>query len=327
MGKDGKGMIDKVLLSVSIGFMSGLLGALLIRSCGSALLDIPNERSSHSVPTPRGGGIGIVLGFVIVSAAIVNGIAGAAIGAGIGVLGFFEDRFGLPVELRLALQLVGAFTAVLIAGASAATALVWTIVTAGTANFYNFLDGIDGIAGLTGAVSFALLAFFSFFIAGNASVGALSTALVAGCLGFLPLNFPRAKVFMGDAGSIFLGFEFALSMHSLAVSLKSLLCLSMFLCVFYADALVTLFYRWRDGEDLACPHRGHLYQYLCNGLGYSHRTVSGLYAAVQLLFGVLAILAFYRSVVWQAAVIIAFSASFIIAYRTIKGLNPLEQIY
>ncbi|MBI5469363.1 MAG: hypothetical protein HY891_09555 [Deltaproteobacteria bacterium] len=320
-------MNDKVILSASIGFIAGLFGALLIRGCGKALLDMPNGRSSHSVPTPRGGGIGIVIGFVIVSAFIVNDFTGAAIGAGIGVLGVLEDRFGLPIGLRLALQLMGALTAVLIAGASATTALFWAVVTAGTANFYNFLDGIDGIAGLTGAVSFSLLAFFSFFIAGNASIGALSTALAAGCIGFLPLNFPRAKVFMGDAGSIFLGFEFALSTHSLADSLKSLLCLGMFLCVFYADALVTLFYRWRNGEDLASPHRGHLYQYLCNGLGYSHRTVSELYAAVQLLFGVLAILAYYRSVVWQAAVIIAFSASFIIAYRSIKGLDPLGQIY
>lgn len=320
-------MTGKALLIVSIGFISGLLGAVLIRRYGGALLDIPNERSSHSAPTPRGGGIGIVLGFVIVSAAILNDLAVAAIGAGIGALGVLEDRFGLPIELRLALQLVGAFTAVLITGASATTAIIWAVITAGTANFYNFLDGIDGIAGLTGAVSFSLLAFFSFFIAGNASIGALSTALAAGCIGFLPLNYPKARVFMGDAGSVFLGFEFALSAHSLAVSLKSLLCLGMFLCVFYADALVTLYCRWRNGEDLACAHRGHLYQYLCNVLGYSHRTVSAIYAGVQLLFGVMAIAAFYVSIVWQAAVIIAFSASFIIAYRSIKGLSPLGQLY
>ncbi|MDO8426217.1 MAG: hypothetical protein Q7T24_01730 [Deltaproteobacteria bacterium] len=314
-------MSSDPLIIAAIGFGLGLAGSFLM-SRGAFLLDMPNERSSHSTPTPRGGGAGIVLGFILISAAVIKDFSGAAVGAGVGLLGFFEDRLSLPAPLRLFLQLILALGAVLATRSTGPAILFWVILIAGTANFYNFLDGIDGIAGLTGAVSFSLLAFFSFYIAGMVEAGSVSIALAAGCLGFLPFNFPKARVFMGDAGSMFLGFEFALTVFNLSSSLRSLLCLGMFLCVFYADALLTLFFRWRRNEGLTVSHRGHLYQYLCNELSLPHWAVSASYAFIQLLFGVLSIFAYYRSIVWQLAVIAAFSTAFIIAYRSIKGLSP-----
>ena len=117
----------------------------------------------------------------------------------------------------------------------------------------------------------------------------MSMILAAGCTGFLPLNFPKAKVFMGDVGSIFLGFVFASFVVKMSVTINIFLCMIMFLCTFYADAVITLYYRWKRGENLMQAHRSHLYQYLSNELKLPHWKVTLLYAVVQLCFGAIAV--------------------------------------
>lgn len=328
MGKDGKGLMMECS-PVIIGVLSGALGGAIIKRFGDKLvsIDIPNERSSHNAPTPRGGGAGIILAFLLTAVFITGEIMSTFTGVGIGLLGFLEDRFTLTPGLRLAVQLLIAAAVCVPSGVhglnlNTAFIIFWIVFITGTANFYNFADGINGIAGLMGLVVFWLLAAFSFLIAKDTETGMESLAIGAACLGFLPLNLPKAHVFMGDLGSMFLGFEFGLMVYRLSGSISAFLCLSMFMCVFYADGLLTMYYRWRRGENLMKAHRSHLYQFLANELRLPHWAVSFTYAAVQLITGILAILAYASGIQWQLALVAMFSIFSFTVYRLIKGLSP-----
>ena len=144
------------------------------------------------------------------------------------------------------------------------------------------MDGIDGIAGITGVVGFALTAGFSKIAEVDGSLFFLSLAMSAACAGFLPFNLPKARVFMGDVGSILLGFVFAGITFILSSDVGSFLCFLSFMFPFYADALTTLFVRWRDGEKLSQAHRRHLYQVLANELAFSHWLISCGYGFVPI---------------------------------------------
>lgn len=250
------------------------------------------------------------------------------------MLGLIEDRYELSSKARLISQLI--FSAIIVTIYSNIPLLTrysslpvnfliflfWIIFITGTTNFYNFMDGINGIAGLTGMVGFGLMAFFSHFVANKPDVALMSVVLSAGCLGFLPFNFPKAKVFMGDVGSVFLGFVFASFVVKLSTTVSIFLCLIMFLCTFYADAILTIFYRWRIGESLMKAHRSHLYQYLSNELKLPHWMVSILYAFSQLVIGLLAIWAYKKNVALQVVLMIVYGVLFIIVYSFIKTINP-----
>ena len=157
----------------------------------------------------------------------------------------------------------------------------------GTSNFFNFMDGINGIAGISGAVAFCLIAAFCHFQGDSHALQIFAACMAAACLGFLPLNLPRARVFMGDVGSVLLGFTFAILCIALAGSVADFLVLCGFLSTFYADALTTLYIRKRDGERLSQAHRRHLYQVLANRMLIPHWKVSLGYGAVQAGIGVL----------------------------------------
>lgn len=159
------------------------------------------------------------------------------------------------------------------------------VFVVGTANFYNFMDGINGIAGITGIVGFGLLAFYSFLSGVDSSFVTLGICMSLACLGFLPFNMPRAKVFMGDVGSILLGFVFAGMVIWLSRSLFDFICLSAFLFPFYADELTTMVIRIRDGENLLRAHRRHFYQLLANEKGIAHWKVSVGYGLLQIIIG------------------------------------------
>ena len=298
-----------------------------------ALIDVPNERSSHVIPTPRGGGIGICLAFIIIGIFVIKNYSFTIIAGTMGLFGFLDDCFDISSKTRLT-RLIFPFiiaTAVILSFRGMPDSIIslflfmfWIVFVTGTANFFNFMDGINGIAGLTDVVGFGLIAFFSFFIANEPDVALMSIALVAGCLGFLPFNFPRAKVFMGDGGSLLLGFVFASFAVKLSANISIFFCLVMFLCTFYADAIVTILYRWRRGENLLKAHRGHLYQYLSNELRLPHWKVSLVYALVQFVFGVLALLAYRKELVWQFAVFGAFGIMSLVIYKGIKDISRIS---
>jgi UDP-N-acetylmuramyl pentapeptide phosphotransferase/UDP-N-acetylglucosamine-1-phosphate transferase len=319
-------------LVIFLSFILSLICSAFISRFGHrlSLTDKPNERSSHVIPTPRGGGIGIWLAFIIVGIFIAKDILFTAIAGTMGLLGFLEDRYNISSKIRLAVQLGLSFSAVIMfSGLPASVSetalfLFWIIFITGSTNFYNFMDGINGISGLTGFVGFGLLAFFSFFIEKKPDIALISIALASACLGFLPFNFPHAKVFMGDVGSILLGFTFAAFVVKLSTNVSIFLCLIMFLCTFYADATVTIFYRWRKGENLMQAHRRHLYQYLSNELRLPHWQVATLFSITQFLFGILALLVFKKGLTWQVSFWGIFAIIFLISYKVVKNIRPSE---
>lgn len=296
-------MVDNLLI---YGFALGAsgAGALAVAINGSrwSLLDRPNERSSHERVTPRGGGIGILAAFIGSSILCSVPIFFWVPAALVAFVSFLEDRFELSVSIRLFMQFFLALTfLVCITGGRfddmalpvrGLIVLFYLIFVVGTANYYNFMDGINGIAAITGIVAFGLLGCYSSRMGGESAWTILSFSVMAACVGFLPFNAPRARVFMGDVGSVLLGFVFACLVVSMASSLMDFVVLSGFLFPFYADELVTLYERIRDGESLIKPHRRHLYQVLANEGGVAHWRVSAGYGLVQLLVGLS---------VWQSA--------------------------
>ncbi len=315
-------------LIIPISIILGAVGAILISQFGPAfgLMDVSNDRSSHLISTPRAGGIGIFIAFLVSGFFWFNNISLVILISIAGLLGLAEDRFSLPSKLRLGAQLIlSTFLVFQIFGIPSSIAsfnlfILWIIFITGTANFYNFMDGIDGIAGLTGIVNFMLFSIFSHYFLKDSNITFLSLTLSSACLGFLLFNFPRAKVFMGDVGSIFLGFTSASLVVMTSSNINIFFCLIMFLCTFYADAMVTLYYRWRRKENLMQAHRSHLYQYMSNELGVSHWKVSLGYAIFQVIFGLLAIVAYRINIVFQVFALATFGVLFVFAYNKIKAV-------
>jgi len=257
------------------------------------LLDKPNDRSSHLTTKPKGGGVGILAGFIVVTVSIGLPIAFWASAAILSAISLWGDRLEISPLFRLLFQfsaslifLTGIWHGPLFSDLGYVMILPFSIFIVATTNYYNFMDGINGIAGITGVVGFGLLSFYSFSSKGYPSILTLNTCLSLGCLGFLPFNFPQAKVFMGDVGSILLGFVFAAMVVWLSKNFLDVVCLSSFLFPFYADEITTELVRLKHGEKIWRPHRRHLYQLLANEYGIPHWKVSLGYGLGQLLVGV-----------------------------------------
>jgi len=271
------------------------IGAWIISRFGLiwGFVDPPNERSSHSRPTPKGGGVGILAAFVFASLFIQIPFTLWIPTTFIALLSLFGDKLNFSPKIRLPFQFIAAF--VFLVGMeyfqineliSLLLLISFTVFIVGTANFYNFMDGINGIAAITGIVGFGLLALSNFLSEGDMSFTILSACIALSCLGFLPFNMPNAKVFMGDVGSVLLGFVFAGMVVMLSKNFLDFICFSSFLFPFYADELTTMAVRLRDGQNLLQPHRRHLYQLLANEKGISHWIISVGYGLGQFLVGI-----------------------------------------
>jgi len=152
-----------------------------------------------------------------------------------------------------------------------------------TANYYNFMDGINGLAGLTGLIGFSCLGAFALLEGKDHNWAAAAFGLAAACLGFLPFNFPRARVFMGDVGSTLLGFLFAAWVLWFSESIGEFIVLSSFIFPFYVDEISTLIVRIKQGETPTRAHRRHIYQILANQAGIPHGTVTAIYGLIQIV--------------------------------------------
>lgn len=275
-------------------FIIGGLGAWLVMKFGPAIgiNDIPNKRSSHTHSVPKGGGIGILIVFIVYSFFLrlpVNFWMPCLI---ISLISFYGDWHEISPVIRLFIQfgcslifLFGCYfsnTPLLTAGM---LSIPFSFFLTATANFYNFMDGIDGIAGIAGITGFSLLAFYSWLLGNFEIYRLLCMNIALSCLGFLFFNLPRAKVFMGDVGSILLGFIFACLVIVLAENFVDFLIMTGFLFPFYFDELMTMIVRLNKGESLFKPHRRHIYQQLANEMAIAHWQVSFLYGAIQLFIG------------------------------------------
>ena len=253
-----------------------------------SLMDVPNSRSSHSVPTPRGGGVAIVLSF-LAAAPLLSVLAdvpplsiGSLWGAGalIAVVGFLDDHGHIAARWRLlahfiaaiwALTWLGGLPAINVFGMDlnlswlghicAVFYLVWML------NLYNFMDGIDGIASVQ-AVSTCLGACVIYWFADAPSLIWLPLLLSMAVLGFLYWNFPPARIFMGDAGSGFLGLVLGvLSVQAAWSSSRFLWVWLILLGVFIVDATFTLIRRLVRGDKVYEAHRSHAYQFASRQFG------------------------------------------------------------
>lgn len=256
------------------------------------LLDIPNERSSHQVATPRIGGAAFVLalltalGVAHLGGSNVSGTAWLVVGAAcaLALVGLIDDFRSLPALLRLVIQVgisvVVAVTSTLPAAVppAAAIALIALWTTAAT-NAFNFMDGIDGI-GAGQAIAAGLGWLFVGQIIGSNDVAWLGLLGAAAAAGFLLYNWAPAKVFMGDVGSAFLGFLFAaLPAVTGEPGLELWVCAVLLLWPFLFDTAFTLVRRIHRRENVLAAHRSHLYQRL-TATGLSHATVALLYSAL-----------------------------------------------
>lgn len=301
--------MTSILIFILLAILSAL-GVLIIRQYAERrrIMDHPNERSSHSAPTPRGGGLSIVI--VVLMAGIVAAVAEPSrspsliylvCGAVIAYLGWRDDLHSLSPRVRFAVQGLVALASVLGMGyfksvtiplfgqlQLGAVGFVITILwIVGLTNAYNFMDGIDGMAGGV-ALSAALGWMFLATRTNNDFVYWVALAIAAGSLGFLFQNWSPAKIFMGDAGSTFLGYTFAvLPLLSANEGGDALMLGTLLMWTFIMDAGVTFIRRALKGERVFDAHRTHLYQRLVIG-GYKHAQVSALYILLTLLAAALA---------------------------------------
>ncbi len=283
-------------------------GVYLIRPYAEKreLLDRPNERSSHEVPTPRGGGLAIVI--LVAGAglwsALETGLSRGLIyilgGLIIAFLGWRDDLHPLSPRIRFAVQ--GMVAAISIYGLGyfkivtipmvgelhlgAVGILITFLWIIGLTNAYNFMDGVDGMAGgvaLSAGLGWMWLASnmhnaFAFWVA---------LAITASSLGFLGHNWSPAKIFMGDVGSTFLGYSFAvLPLIASDQGGDALLLGTLLMWTIIMDAGVTFIGRLIKRENVFSAHRSHLYQRLVIA-GYKHETISSLYILLTLLAGIL----------------------------------------
>lgn len=302
------------VLVVSLAGSWLLTGQIRRFALANAILDMPNARSSHAIPTPRGGGVAIVLlvlgGTLLASAVgVLDGdVAAAFIGGGglVALIGWLDDRRGVHAAVRAVVHCAAAGWAVYLVGGLpsyftgtgavhlgpvggllAVLGIVWAT------NLYNFMDGIDGIAGgqamCAGVIGGALL-----LLSGSAGLAAVAFLVAAASAGFLVWNWAPAKIFMGDVGSGFLGFSFG----TLAVASENdggvpLLVWVLLLGVFVVDATVTLLRRTLAGEVPYAAHRDHAYQRAVRS-GMSHARVSGWVVVFNLGLGVVSVFGWLR---------------------------------
>jgi Fuc2NAc and GlcNAc transferase len=293
------------IVIASLATSALVTGAVRRLALSHGVLDVPNERSSHSAATPRGGGAAIAL--VLTVAVIVLAVLGtlktklslALLGGGVAVaaVGFMDDRRAVPAGIRLGVHFGAAIWAVVCLGgwpalrigeqiielgwaghALAVLGIVWTL------NLFNFMDGIDGIAAVEAVFVATAGALLS--LTGSATTGVPTASLVfaAACAGFLLWNWPPAKIFLGDVGSGYLGYVVAVL--ALAATRENAAAVWVWLIlggVFFVDATVTLVRRIARGERVYEAHRSHAYQWLARRWG-SHRRVTVIVMILNLLW-------------------------------------------
>jgi len=301
-------------------------------------LDLPNARSSHSRPTPRLGGIGIVASFMMTAPllwvmvgsefdALKFGVA--AFGCTVvAVVGLIDDLRRLAPLRKYTGQLIATIAAVwcgvLMIGLTLpfgvtlsfglfgiALTIVWLT---GFSNLFNFMDGIDGLAGGSGVIYSLALAVVCFGT-DHRLLGAGSLILAAACLGFLAHNFPPAKIFMGDVGSLFVGYvlaAFAISATNSGAHPAPFFAVLLIFGMFLYDGTLTLTRRLMRGEKIYEAHRSHLYQRLVIA-GQSHRRVTLVYYGLSALLGAGGV-AYTFSGDWVRLMILGLSGGLLFAF-------------
>ncbi len=291
-------MIGSIIFAV--GFFISLVGVALYRRWGvqNRLFDVPNERSSHSEPTPHGAGIVIVIvclvTFIPISLILTGDFSwgyfsGAAL---IALVSFVDDIYSIRFIWRLLVHSLAAILLIADAGTWHGVTMLgglqlgyWGYVLTfiwivWMVNSYNFMDGIDGLAGLQAVIAAAGWIALGFMLQMPA-LYLFSAIIASSSLGFLVHNMSSSRIFMGDVGSAFLGFTFAalpLLARNMANYAWDLLPIAavLFVWFFLFDSVITLIRRAIRGEKIWVAHKEHFFQRLVSG-GLTHRQVTVIY--------------------------------------------------
>ena len=291
------------------------------------LVDVPNDRSSHREPRPRGGGVGIVIGVAVAlaggaAAAVTMGSALAVLLAAaylLALVGLWDDVRTLGILPRLLIQTLAAAIVVAILGgfeklplpppadvplgaAGAAFAVLWLV---GVTNFFNFMDGVDGLAAGQAVISLGVLAWA---LMPDPAAG-VAVVVVAATAAFLTRNWSPARIFLGDVGSSFLGFLLAGLPFAVPPGSRSpvIFAVAISLTLFLLDPVATLFVRRRRRAVIGAAHRDHAYQQLVDPGGPHAAAVTAL-LGVGFGLAVLAALAHQQPMLAWPTVIIALVA-------------------
>jgi Fuc2NAc and GlcNAc transferase len=298
-------MIVFWVLPVAVGLTWLLTGFIRSYALSHDLLDLPSPRSSHSVTTPRGGGLAIAITFLLlmplfsIKADLPFSVTYAILGGGICIvlIGFIDDHKHVAIGLRLLTHFVGAIWALYwldgfppfmifgvvlnlgwVGDLLAAVFLVWLL------NLYNFMDGIDGIASIEAITICMSASLLCLFQNEPQAFWGPPLLLAFSVMGFLRWNFPQAKIFMGDAGSGFIGFM--LGLFSIQAAWESTIMFWVWIIllgVFIVDATLTLIQRIIKGEEFYKAHRKHTYQIAAKHYG-SHKPISLSIAVINIFW-------------------------------------------
>ena len=314
--------MNHTMIEMTPGFLLMSLTSMAIASCfwvrvyiafarSRQILDVPNERSSHTVAVARGGGavvfalwsIGVVVASSVGSLDVRIALALVGGSSVVAIVGFLDDMRGLRARTRFVAHMVASLVcgvAVLldlkylnlgflmlplgtIGPALAFLAIVWSI------NLFNFMDGLDGLAA-SEAVWALGVGGYALWQAHGQGLAFCAWLAAAGACGFLVWNLPKAKVFMGDVGSGFFGFliaAFAL-IGEVRYGVPVLIWVILY-GVFFVDATITLIRRFVYGEKWYGAHRSHAFQRLHHGLGWSHARVLAFVSLINLMLAGLAL--------------------------------------
>jgi UDP-N-acetylmuramyl pentapeptide phosphotransferase/UDP-N-acetylglucosamine-1-phosphate transferase len=348
-----------LLLACGIAALSWWMTGLLVSKASFLrAVDHPNVRSLHTKPTPRSGGVAILasaligfgvvaFGFAVVPPStgfLPKGFASASIwifGSIVLVttVSFLDDRVGLPVGLRFAVQAIAAVIVVWGVGLtlpSIPIPAIKTVVLGGLAvpvsllfllwmtNLYNFMDGMDGFAGGMTTLGFGFLAYFG-WRAGHPFMMLTATIIAMSALGFLFHNFPPARIFMGDVGSIPLGFTGGtLTLLGLRDGLFDFWVPILVFSPFILDATVTVLRRAWQRQKIWEAHRDHYYQRLVL-IGWSHRQAVLAEYGVMALCGGLAVLYHDASEEWRLVILGFWGVLFLSLALAVKGVEQRIQ--
>lgn len=317
----------------------GLTPVMRVYAQRKGLIDHPGPRRSHHVPIARGGGLALAVGVIVGTALLEEIPALPAFLVGLGViatLGLFDDHRPLPVRVRLPVQMLVAVGVVAALGgvetirigslalgppwlwsSLAILAVVWMI------NLFNFMDGSDGLAVLQAAISGTLFTG-GFLAAGAFGLAGLSAVIAAGSLGFLVWNRPPAAIFLGDSGSLSLGFVLGfVALAGTATGRMEVLAAAIAVSPFVIDATATLAARLVSGREWYTPHRDHAYQCLIRS-GWSHARVLAALLAINLVI-VLPSFALAIAYPGMDGVIAAITGVMLLAlWRWSRGRAPAE---
>jgi Fuc2NAc and GlcNAc transferase len=280
---------------------TGLFRSYAVRA---RLLDYPGERSSHTMPTPRGGGVVIVaaslsaIAYLGATGKLDTNVAWALVGGGILIacIGFLDDRGSVSVRKRIVVHLAAAVWAVCWLGGLSSLQIGDSVIDLGVAgdllsvlaivwvlNLFNFMDGIDGIAASEAAFITAAGGILGVVGGDGSGLSVAAFAIAAASLGFLAWNWPPAKLFMGDAGSGYLGYVIAvLALASGKANPAAPFVWLTLGAVFFVDASLTLGCRFLRGKRVYEAHRSHAYQVLSRRWS-SHLKVTALTIAIDVL--------------------------------------------